>query len=52
MAAVVAIAFLIVGFGRIGDWRGIVSIAGGILWLLIALQHLRRARSQEPPSRA
>jgi uncharacterized membrane protein len=52
MAAVVGIVFLIVGFARLGDWRGIVSIVGGVLWLLIALQHLRKARSQEPPSQA
>ena len=52
MAAIAGAAFLIVGFGKAWDWRGIVSMAAGVLWLAVAVQHLRKARSQEPPSRA
>jgi hypothetical protein len=52
MAAIAGAVFLIVGFGKGWDWRGIVSMAAGVLWLAVAVQHSRKTRSQEPPSRA
>jgi hypothetical protein len=52
MAAVAGVVFLIVGFGKAWDWRGIVSTATGVLWLIADVPHLRRARSEEPPSQA
>jgi hypothetical protein len=52
MAAITGAVFLIVGFGKGWDWRGIVSMAAGALWLAVGVQHLRKAkaRSQQPPS--
>jgi hypothetical protein len=51
MAAIAGAVFLIVGFGKAWDWRGIVSMAAGVLWLAVGVQHLRKGRSQEPPPR-
>jgi Ca2+/Na+ antiporter len=51
LSATAGIIFLVVAiFGRDWDWRGILSLSAGVLWLIISVQQFRKARPGEPRS--
>jgi hypothetical protein len=51
LSATAGIIFLVVAiFGRGWDWRGILSLSAGVLWLIISVQQFRKAKSGEPRS--
>ncbi len=46
LSATAGIIFLAVAiFGRSWDWRGILSLVAGVLWLAISVQQFRKART-------
>ena len=47
LSATAGILFLVVAiFGRNWDWRGILALVAGVLWLAIAFRQLRKARTE------
>jgi cell division protein FtsW (lipid II flippase) len=44
-SAIAGILFLVVAiFGRSWDWRGVLSVVTGVLWLLVSVQQFRKAQ--------
>jgi len=47
LSATAGIIFLVVAiFGRSWDWRGILALVSGVLWLIIGAQQFRRSKTE------
>jgi len=47
LSATAGIIFLVVAiFGRSRDWRGILALVSGVLWLIIGAQQFRRSKTE------